>query len=312
MGAKAKLADRFGGNIRESMGARGAGGFTLPVGAIPAESLKYQGCTRVKSALLIETNRLVPDPNQPRKDFDEDGLNRLADSLKARGQLQPIRVRWDSVAEHWTIIAGERRWRAAQLAGITTVTAVEATAPLTEDEILEEQLIENCIREDLKPVEQARAYKALLERGGLSQRQLAQRLAIAQGTIAKALALLDLPEQIQEKVDAGDIAPSVAYEVSKVTDRADQTALVERIQSEGLTQEETAKAVKQSTKGRTTGSSRPSAKARKETERAFRTTVGRVTVANRRGLNAATVRLALLEALAAIDAELEPDDKAAA
>ena len=132
-GVKDKLAARFGGNVMESMGAGRAGGFTLPTsGAIPEESAKYQGCTRIKSALLIQVDRIVPDPNQPRKEFEPESLRQLADSLKERGQLQPIRVRWDAAMERWVIIAGERRWRAAALAGLPTITAVEATKPLTD------------------------------------------------------------------------------------------------------------------------------------------------------------------------------------
>ena len=145
---KDKLAARFGGNVMESMGAGRAGGFALPTSAaIPEESAKYQGCTRIKSALLIQVDRVVPDPNQPRKEFEPESLRQLADSLAERGQLQPIRVRWDAAMESWVIIAGERRWRAAALAGLSTLIAVEATKPLTADEILEEQLIENCVRE---------------------------------------------------------------------------------------------------------------------------------------------------------------------
>ena len=176
-GVKDKLAARFGGNVMESMGAGRAGGFTLPTaGAIPEESAKYQGCTRIKSALLIQVDRVAADPNQPRKEFEAESLRQLADSLKERGQLQPIRVRWDAAMERWVIIAGERRWRAAVQAGLLTITAVEAAKPLTADEILEEQLIENCVREDLKPIEQARAYKALIDSRGISQRQLAETL----------------------------------------------------------------------------------------------------------------------------------------
>ena len=141
----------------------------------------------------IQVDRVAPDPNQPRKEFEPESLRQLADSLKERGQLQPIRVRWDAAMERWVIIAGERRWRAAVHAGLPTITAVEATKPLTDDEILEEQLIENCVREDLKPIEQARAYKALIDPRGISQRQLAEKLRIAQATVAKTLALLDAP-----------------------------------------------------------------------------------------------------------------------
>ena len=88
------------------------------------------------------------------------------------------------------------------------VTAVEATGPLTDDEILEEQLIENCLREDLKPIEQAKAYQVLLTSRGLSQRQLAERLRISQATIARSVAMLNLPDEIQASVECGELRPT--------------------------------------------------------------------------------------------------------
>lgn len=227
MSVKDQLAARFGGNVMESMGAgRGAAsGFGMPAPAVPRETARYAGCVRAKAALLIETGRIAPDPNQPRKEFDEESLDQLAGSLRERGQLQPIRVRWDEQMERWVIIAGERRWRAAVRAGIPQLAAVEASGPMTEDEILEDQLIENCLREDLRPIEQARAYKALMATRGLSIRQLGERLRIGHGTIAKAVALLNLPGEIQEAVDSGAIAAGTAYQLSKVEDPAEQAEL---------------------------------------------------------------------------------------
>src|SRR5206468_5331750 len=111
------------------------------------------------------------------KEFEPGALERLAESLKERGQLQPIRVRWEAGMDKWVIIAGERRWRAATLAGLATVAAVEASGPLTDDEILGDQLVENCVREDLKPIEQARAFKALMDRNDWSAIRLAKALS---------------------------------------------------------------------------------------------------------------------------------------
>src|SRR5271166_4459616 len=141
-----KLKSRLGGNMAESMGdvKPGAGG--LPAG-FAAPTGQYAGCTRIKDALAIEITRIVPDPNQPRKDFDKESLNELAASLKARGQLQPIRVRWDAALEKWIVIAGERRYRAAIIAGLPTLACVEARGNLSPDDILEDQLVENCVRE---------------------------------------------------------------------------------------------------------------------------------------------------------------------
>jgi ParB family chromosome partitioning protein len=119
-----KFTAKLGGNIRESMGAAstGAGG-PLPSPAVgPAQ---YQGITRPKEALTIPIGRIIPDPDQPRKEFEEGLLDDLAASMKARGQLQPIRVRWSQESDRWVIIAGERRYRAAVKAGLPSLLCVE-------------------------------------------------------------------------------------------------------------------------------------------------------------------------------------------
>lgn len=264
MKAADRLGKALGANISESMGARrgnGAGGedtanpFPMGVPAGPGAD-KYKGAARLKDAFAIELERLVSDPNQPRKEFDPEELDRLAASLKARGQLQPARVRYDGDSGLWVIIAGERRFRAARLAGLPTLVCVEAKGSLTPDEVLEDQLVENCVREDLKPIEQARAFKALLERRGGSYRQLAESLSISHQAVVRALALLDLPADLQEKVDAGIVPPSSAAEVARLEDEADQRELLARVESGTMTRDEVSRAVRArgartvSTKGR--------------------------------------------------------------
>src|SRR4051812_45128101 len=159
-----KGVDRFkaqlGGHIRESMGATsaaGAGGpLPTPAHGVPA---RYDGVTRPKDALTIPVAKLLPDPDQPRSEFDEEELARLAESLRTRGQLQPIRVRFDAPRSAWVIISGERRWRAAMIAGLASLACVEVKGEPNADAILEDQLVENCLRSDLKPIEEARAFK---------------------------------------------------------------------------------------------------------------------------------------------------------
>src|SRR5262245_10602659 len=138
----------------------------------------YEGRKQLREACAIRVDRIVPDPEQPRKEFDPEALARLAESLKTRGQLQPIRVRWDQSRGGYVVVVGERRWRAAQLAGLETVTCVVVTGAPTAAELLEDQLVENALREDLKPVEQARAFRTLMRDLGLTQQQLADRLQI--------------------------------------------------------------------------------------------------------------------------------------
>ena len=189
---------------------------------------QFEGRTKLNGACLIETDRIAPDPNQPRTDFDPGALDRLAASLKTRGQLQPIRVRWDEGEAVYRVIVGERRWRAARLAGIKTVACLVVSGEPSPNELLIDQLMENVLREDLKPVEEARAYKTLMEQGGLTQVQLAETLQVAQSTIARALALLNLPASIQEQVDAGELASNLAYEITKVGDPEEQTELARK------------------------------------------------------------------------------------
>ena len=139
--------------------------------------------------------KIAPDPDQPREEFDEEALGRLAESLRTRGQLQPIRVRWDEGSEQYMIVVGERRWRAARMAGIALAGAVVVEGPIPPADLLAIQLVENCLREDLKPIEQARAFKALMEQNGWSARQVARELSIDHTGVARALAPADAPRR---------------------------------------------------------------------------------------------------------------------
>jgi ParB family transcriptional regulator, chromosome partitioning protein len=190
---------------------------------------QFQGRTQLREACLIRLDRIVADPNQPRGEFDADALERLAGSLRQRGQLQPIRVRWDEANQQYVIVIGERRWRAAKLAGMESMACIVVPGTATPEEILEDQLVENCLREDLKPIEQARAYQSLMHRLGLSQRALAEKLDVSQGQIMQSLKLLELPEPIRESIDDGKIAPSIGYEIAKVTDPGQQLELAEKV-----------------------------------------------------------------------------------
>lgn len=233
-----RLKGALGANIADSIrNDRRSGSGGPPPSSSPASSHRYQGLDRIKGALAIPLNRLGADPDQPRKEFDPEALDHLARSLKDRGQLMPARVRWADDLGRWVIVAGERRFRAAARAGLPTLLCVEAPGGLTPDEVLDEQLTENCVREDLKPVEQARAFQALMTRRGWSQRQLADHLHVSQSKVQKALALLDLPEPIRADVDTGAIAPSTAYELTKVPDPARQAALADAARAGGLKRE---------------------------------------------------------------------------
>lgn len=323
-----QLMARLTPNMRESMGAGtrplhgGAGGVDPPASSLPlhggAASAKYQGAARIKDALAIKPGQIIPDPDQPRKEFEEEALDDLAASMRDRGQLQPILVRWSEDAGRWVIISGERRWRAAQLAGLATVACIEAdpTRPLGPDDLLEIQLVENALREDLKPVEQARAFKALLDRRGCSIRQLADSLRISNQSIVRALALLDLPAEVQDQVEAGALAPSVAYEVSRLDNADAQRQAAERIVSERLNREDAAEIIRRTGKGRgrATKSTKNRAGKRKPTSKTIRTSTGaRITVEHRRGVDDVLALAALEEAASTVRARLaEPASEEAA
>lgn len=164
MGKLDELRRTATGNFDESMG-RGQGaipGVSAP-GPRPVSS-RLQGVARSANAASIPLDRIVPDPDQPREAFEPAVLERLAASLRETGQLQPIRVRWDEDGDRYVIICGERRWRAAGLAGHTTMQCVIVEGPVEPGELLTLRLIEDCVRGDLRPSEQARDFRALMDR----------------------------------------------------------------------------------------------------------------------------------------------------
>lgn len=307
-----KFMARFGGNMAESMGdvKPGAGG--LPAGLSANQGGQYAGCTRIKDALAIEVDRIVADPDQPRKEFDPEALAELAASLESRGQLQPARVRWDTSLERWVIVSGERRWRAARMAGLPTLQCVEARGELTAEQILEDQLVENCIREDLRPIEEAHAYRALMERRGWSYSELGQFLNISKGKISKALALLDLPDRARSLVEEGRLAPHAAYEISRLDDSEAQDDLAREVVEAGLTAQDAATRVREM-KPRAKG--KPSAKGRGAAVAAPRKRVvkfvgGKLTIEAAKGVTPAALRAAA-DALLALAGSDSPAAEAA-
>ena len=151
----------------------------------------------------LPVDLIAPNPNQPRKHFGEDALVGLADSVKERGLLQPVLVR-PVPGGTYELIAGERRWRAAQLAGLRPIPAI--IRPHGDAESLELALIENMAREDLNPVEEARAVAALVEDLGLSQEEAGRRLGRSRVAISNLLRLLDLPDEALELIESGQLS----------------------------------------------------------------------------------------------------------
>lgn len=247
-----KLRKNAGNNMAESVGVGVALG--LPPGMAPEVALgrpaHLEGLTRAKNLVEIAVTQIVRDDKQPRVVFSEAEMDDLVQSITARGVLQPIRVRWDTDLGKYVIVAGERRFRAARQAGLRTVPCVIHEGAMTESTILQDQLVENLLRQDLQPIETAKAYRRLMELEGWSARQLARELHIPDANIVRALALLELPETVQQQVADGRLAPSVAYEVSKLDRPEDQAELAERVVTEKLTRDQAIEAVKVKKPGR--------------------------------------------------------------
>jgi ParB family chromosome partitioning protein len=152
------------------------------------------------SVVRLPLAAIRPNPHQPRRRFAQEALEELAASIREKGLLQPLLVR--PKGEGFELVAGERRFRAAQMAGLSEVPAV--VRDLTDQEALELALVENLQREDLSPVEEARGYQALLAMG-LTQEEVAKRVGKARSTVANALRLLQLPEEVLEALERGEI-----------------------------------------------------------------------------------------------------------
>ena len=161
---------------RESLGVHSEAGEAAKPG-VNLDLVESQ-IKRMKDAVVIDVDLVEPDPEQPRKHFDEVELQQLADSLNDQGQLQPICVWKDRSSESpkYIIIAGERRWRASKLGGRTTINAIIEKKRLTTEEIRVRQFAENAVRSDFRPVEKSLFYKEMLESTGVSTRELAKRL----------------------------------------------------------------------------------------------------------------------------------------
>ena len=181
--------------------------------------------TEADSLLDLELDQIKPNPNQPRKEFNQSSIDELAASLKSSGLIQPIVVR--RVGQGYELIAGERRLRAARQAGFIRVPAVVRDA--TDVESLELALVENLMREDLNPIEEAQAYQRLLAEFGWTQEDLGQRVGKDRSSIANSLRLLKLPQPIQGDLVSGRLTMGHARALLSLTDPADQLKLRDQI-----------------------------------------------------------------------------------
>ncbi len=199
----------------------------------PVPNAKDVGRRGLRNFGTLSVSQLIPDPQQPRTEFSEEEIEQLALSLREKGQLHPIHVRWSDEYQKWVIISGERRFQASKRAGLETVACQFHDRELTPSEILEQQLIENLLRSDLRPMEESRAFDRLLNLNGWTGKELSEALRVSQGKIARSLALLKLPEDIQQRVEEGSVSARAAYEASKLASPEQQRKAIEQSEAGG-------------------------------------------------------------------------------
>lgn len=223
------------------------------IGALIGES--EEGRRQGTASLEVPLAALKPNPRQPRQRFPDQSLRELAHSIRERGMLQPVLVE-EAGDRTYTVVAGERRVRAARLAGLERVPVVVRS--FGADERLEIALIENIQREDLTPIEEARAYRELMDGRGLSQEQVAARVGKDRSTVANSLRLLKLPEAMQGAVEGGELTPGHARAILSLSNPADQEQLFKRIVEASLSVREAEREAGRLARGRRgSGKKRP-------------------------------------------------------
>jgi len=179
----------------------------------------------------IPVERIRPNPYQPRRQFDPDALAELVESVRQHGIVQPLLVRPEG--DGYRLVAGERRWRAAQAAGLATVPAV--VREFSDVEMMEIALVENLQREDLNPIEEAQGYRTLSEELGLTQEQISQRVGKSRSHIANLMRLLSLPDDLRRLVAEGKLSTGHAKVLLGVGSAAEMRRLAAQVLAEGLT-----------------------------------------------------------------------------
>ncbi len=198
--------------------------------SIPEKKDEKSGVIRLKM------REVEPNPKQPRKVFDKEKLEALASSIREHGVIQPILVK-EEKSGMYTIIAGERRWRAAKLAGLSEIPCV--VGEYSPKEIMEIALVENLQREDLNPMEEAEGYEKLMETFSLTQEEVAKRVGKSRSAVANSLRLNGLPQKIKKMVTDKELSQGHARTLLGLSKEADQIALAERIIKEDLSVRQT-------------------------------------------------------------------------
>lgn len=206
----------------------------------PEQEKKKEEPASVSGEQMMKINMVEPNREQPRRNFEEDALLELADSIKQYGVLQPLIVR--KRKDYYEIIAGERRWRAAKIAGVKEVPVI--VKDYNEQEILEIALIENIQRENLNPIEEAMAFKKLLEEFNLKQDEVAERVSKSRTAVTNSMRLLKLDSRVQQMIVDDMISTGHARALLAIDDKELQYTLANKIFDEKLSVRETEKLIK--------------------------------------------------------------------
>ena len=187
--------------------------------------------TKHEEIVELNVDDIRPNPYQPRTIFDEEALKELADSIKENGVFQPIIVK--KSIKGYDVIAGERRLRASKLAGKKTIPAI--IRQISDDKMAEIALLENLQREDLNALEEAKAYKSLIDKLNITQEQLAKKVSKSRSHITNMLGLLRLPGEVQDMITKGELTMGHARALSKLEDKNEMVKMAEEITDKGLT-----------------------------------------------------------------------------
>lgn len=185
--------------------------------------------------IKVPIDEIQPSRYQPRLNFDEEALQELSDSIKENGLIQPITVR--RMDDHYEIIAGERRYRACRMAGYTEISCYVLSP--TEDEAAQMALVENVQRQDLSAIEEAKSYLQIMRQGHLTQEQVAEKIGKSQSAVANKIRLLNLPDEVQKEVIAGNITERHARALLSLPDSKKQKKACKTIEEKGLNVRET-------------------------------------------------------------------------
>lgn len=201
------------------------------------DALFQDNSVPAQGATELPMDEIFPDRNQPRKDFDDESLQELANSVREHGVLQPILVR--PINDGYQIVAGERRWRAARLAGLTSVPV--NIREMSDFDAMSIALVENLQREDLNPIEEAEGYRNLANATGWTQEQIAKRVGRSRPAVANALRLLSLPDEVIDLLRTGKLTTGHAKAILSIADDSTRVSVARMISEKGLTVREAEK-----------------------------------------------------------------------